>query len=186
MIKSNALSSTVFSWVLLLFFTSSVIVACGPTEETEDKDKEKTEKEKKDRDHKKDKGEPSETVHVEIIGKGNTMAEIRFDKTEIRVPKNADVHLVLINESEGDGMDHNFVLVKTEMKDEVVQAGLAAGPDNDFVPEEHKGMIAASPLAKPGETVEFTFRAPSKAGDYTFICLYPGHVQAMQGKFIVE
>jgi uncharacterized cupredoxin-like copper-binding protein len=41
-------------------------------------------------------------------------------------------------------------------------------------------MVAFSPLAPPGETIEFTFVVPA-AGTYPFVCLYPGHYNMMVG-----
>jgi azurin len=38
---------------------------------------------------------------------------------------------------------------------------------------------------KPGIKEELTFPAPA-AGEYMFICTYPGHWQQMQGTFTVK
>lgn len=49
-------------------------------------------------------------------------------------------------------------------------------------------MLASTPLAGAGETVEVTFRAPSTApGTYTFLCSFPGHFAAgMRGTLVVK
>jgi uncharacterized cupredoxin-like copper-binding protein len=50
-----------------------------------------------------------------------------------------------------------------------------------FVPMQHKDrMIAFTPLAAPGQTVEVTFVAPP-AGEYPFACLVDGHYNVMLG-----
>jgi hypothetical protein len=41
-------------------------------------------------------------------------------------------------------------------------------------------LIAYTPLASPGETVEVTFTMPA-AGGYTFVCRVPGHYSTMLG-----
>jgi azurin len=50
---------------------------------------------------------------------------------------------------------------------------------------EDKRVIAYSALALMGETVYFTFTTPT-AGEYEFICSYPGHWGRMKGKFVTE
>ena len=46
----------------------------------------------------------------------------------------------------------------------------------DYIPPEMKDQVlAANTLAGPGETVEVTFKVPSAAGNYPYICTFPGH-----------
>ena len=42
-------------------------------------------------------------------------------------------------------------------------------------------------LAGAGETVEVTFKVPAAAGEYPYICSFPGHFQAgMKGTLAVK
>ena len=42
-------------------------------------------------------------------------------------------------------------------------------------------------LAGAGETVEVTFKVPAAAGEYPYICSFPGHFQAgMKGMLSVK
>jgi azurin len=48
-------------------------------------------------------------------------------------------------------------------------------------------VLASTPLAGPGETVEVTFKAPTAAGEYTFLCSFPGHfLSGMKGALTVK
>jgi azurin len=48
-------------------------------------------------------------------------------------------------------------------------------------------VIASTELAGPGETVEVSFKAPTAAGSYPFMCTFPGHFTAgMKGNLVVK
>jgi azurin len=57
-----------------------------------------------------------------------------------------------------------------------------------FIPPDMKEkLVAYTPLAGNGETVEVVFNAPSKAGSYNYICTFPGHYAlGMKGTLIVK
>lgn len=125
-----------------------------------------------------------QVVELTVKTIGNTMQEMRFDHENITVPAGAKVKVTLINEGDDPTMIHNIVFVQEGTLEVTARAAIAAGPDKEFVPNSPT-VIAASPLAQPGETVTFEFDAP-EAGTYEFFCSYPGHWQQMNGKFIVE
>src|SRR5690606_12586591 len=125
-----------------------------------------------------------QVVELTIKTVGNTMQEMRFDHENITVPAGAKVKITLTNEGTDPTMIHNIVFVQEGTMEVTARAAIAAGPDKEFVPNSPT-VIAASPLAQPGETVSFEYDAP-EAGTYEFFCSYPGHWQQMNGKFIVE
>jgi plastocyanin len=48
-------------------------------------------------------------------------------------------------------------------------------------------VIARTPLAGAGETVEVIFTAPAKPGSYPFLCTFAGHYQSgMKGVLVVK
>jgi uncharacterized cupredoxin-like copper-binding protein len=48
-------------------------------------------------------------------------------------------------------------------------------------------VIAKTPFAGPGETVQAVFTVPAKPGKYPFICTFAGHYQAgMKGTLVVK
>jgi azurin len=119
-----------------------------------------------------------------ITASGNTMSEISYDITELRVPEETEITIRLHNTSSDPYMLHNLVIIEKGKASDVGQAG-GKFKDVGYVNPNDLYVIAHSPLSNPGETVEFTFVTPER-GEYEFICTYPGHWGMMKGKFIVE
>lgn len=116
----------------------------------------------------------AEEVELTLRTTGEQMNTMAYEPKKLEVPTGATVKLTLINEASSAAMIHNAVFIVAGKQDEVIEAGLEAGPDAEYIPEsEH--IIAATGLAQPGETVELTFTAPKKKGTYQYICTYPGH-----------
>ena len=85
-------------------------------------------------------------------------------------------------------MAHNFVLLKAAADvNGFLTAAIAAGFPANYIPAAKKAdVLASTPLAGVGETVEVSFKAPA-AGTYPFICTFPGHAQAgMKGSLVVK
>ena len=115
---------------------------------------------------------------------------MKFSVTQIQAKpgETITVRLKILGKMPKGAMDHNFVLLKegvnaTTFANEAVMAA-ATG----YVPAARKGdVIAASPLGFGGQTVEVTFKAPTKAGAYTYLCSFPGHFLAgMRGTLTVK
>jgi azurin len=115
---------------------------------------------------------------------GNSMADMSYDPVSFVVKSGTKIKLTLVNANTAEGMLHNWVLVKLGSGQEVATAGIAAGPDKNYIPD-NPNILAASGLAKPKETVTLEFVAPA-AGSYNYICTYPGHFPQMIGKLLVE
>jgi azurin len=115
---------------------------------------------------------------------GNSMAEMKYDQTELHVKEGSTVKLKLFNEAKDSSMQHNFVLIDLGSADKVAAEGMKAGLDNNYVPKM-KDVLVGTSLVGPGKKTEITFPAPPK-GTYDFICTYPGHYKTMNGKLIVE
>ena len=84
-------------------------------------------------------------------------------------------------------MAHNFVLLQKKASPvDFAQAAMQARA-TDFIPADKKAdIVASTTLAGAGETVEVTFKVPA-AGEYTFLCTFPGHFQAgMKGTLTVK
>ena len=61
----------------------------------------------------------------------------------------------------------------------ILDASMAAGPDNGWVANT-PDVLAKSKLIDAGETITIEFTAPSKPGDYPYVCTFPGHA-SMRG-----
>ncbi len=75
-------------------------------------------------------------------------------------------------------MGHNFLVL-----DRTVNAGnvtkfldtASTEAAHDYVPPNAKEVLAHSKLMGPGESEVVTFNAPFIAGDYLYLCSFPGH-----------
>lgn len=124
----------------------------------------------------------SDTIYV--IATGANMSEMRFDTKSIKVPAGKELTIALENQSTDATMPHNIVFIQEGTANDVGQAGIRY-KDNAYVNPEDKNVIAHSALVQIGETAYFTFTTPA-AGDYEFICSYPGHWGMMKGTFVTE
>jgi azurin len=122
----------------------------------------------------------SAAIEIEIASVGDLM---QFDKTKLTVPTGATVHLVLKNHGKLPVMWHNWVLVRPGTEERVGTAGLMKAADAGYV-VPGDDVLAYTPMAPPGKTVEVTFTAPAP-GTYAYICTYPGHWVVMKGVLTV-
>jgi azurin len=85
-------------------------------------------------------------------------------------------------------MAHNFVLLQLGTKaDAFVKAGLQSRETDFIAPDQKSKVVAATPLAGAGETVEVTFTVPQRVGAYPYICTFPGHFAlGMKGTLTVR
>lgn len=110
-----------------------------------------------------------------------------YDITEFTVKAGQKVKLTLVNPAESvTRQPHNIIIVKPGKKDVVGMAANAGLTDPDFLTKkqcvpESDDILFHSKLVQPGaeETIEFT--APAEAGDYPYLCTYPGHWALMNG-----
>jgi azurin len=85
-------------------------------------------------------------------------------------------------------MAHNFVLIKAGIDPiQFANSGIPGGFAGNYLPPDKKDQILAStPLAGVGETLEVSFKAPD-AGTYPFVCTFPGHAAGgMKGTLTVK
>lgn len=82
-------------------------------------------------------------------------------------------------------MQHNWVLVAPGTADKVAADSIAAGAAKGWL-ATGPNVLAHTKLVdgKQSDTIEFT--APSKAGDYPYICTFPGHAGTMKGVLTVK
>lgn len=120
---------------------------------------------------------------VTITPVGN---EMRYEQTEFTVKAGETVTITFRNTADSPAMQHNVVVLRDQDAiNRVGTAALQAGQEQEFIPED-EAILAHTPLAQPGETVQVTFTAPEEPGDYPYICTFPGHYTLMQGTMRVE
>ena len=109
-----------------------------------------------------------------------TKPGLKFDVSKFQVKAGSRVRLVFNN---NDDMLHNLVIVKPKSVDKVGEMAIGMGLDG-----AEKGYIPAmdeilfhTGLMQPESQETIYFVAPTTAGDYVFVCTYPGHYTLMQG-----
>ena len=110
---------------------------------------------------------------------------LHFDPNVLHVQPGEDVELTFEN---SDMMMHNFVLVQSGARMEIVEAAIALGakgPELHYVPDSNK-VIAATPVVMPKKKSTIRFKAPLKEGKYPYVCTFPGHGFLMHGILFVS
>ncbi|MGM0526380.1 MAG: azurin [Pseudomonadota bacterium] len=112
---------------------------------------------------------------------------MRFDTKEMSVPASCSEVTVKLTHSGELGkkvMGHNWVLSSASDMQSIVQQGMSAGLDSQYVPDSDK-VIAATDVIGGGESTSVTFSTDGMDadGNYKFYCTFPGHSAIMQGVF---
>ena len=123
---------------------------------------------------------------IEITG-GDDM---KYSVTTIEAKPGEQIHIRLTSKGTMPkiAMAHNFVLLKIGT-DPVAfaNAGITARETDFIAPATKAQVIAFTPMAGPGETVEITFKVPAKPGTYPYVCSFAGHAAAgMKGTLVVK
>ena len=82
-------------------------------------------------------------------------------------------------------MPHNIVITAPGAMQEIALTAGAMQANDDpavkqFVPESPK-VLQSTKLVQPNESAKLSFTAPTKPGNYPFLCTYPGHWVKMYG-----
>ncbi|MEP3208115.1 MAG: PVC-type heme-binding CxxCH protein [Maribacter sp.] len=108
--------------------------------------------------------------------------EMKYDLSEFVVKAGETVTLVFEN---NDFMQHNLLILAEGSMEKVGAAAdkLAQDPnaaDSDYIPIMPE-VLHATKLVNPNAKVTIRFTAPEQAGEYPYICTFPGHWRIMQG-----
>lgn len=116
--------------------------------------------------------------------------DMKFSVTRIDAKPGEQIRVVLrvMGTMPRIAMAHNVVVLKKGTNlDAFVNASATARATDFIAPAFKKQVVAATPLAGAGETVEVSFAAPSTPGRYDFICSFPGHFAGgMRGVLVVK
>ena len=113
--------------------------------------------------------------------------EMRYAQTEFTVAPGQTVHLVFNNTATSPAMRHNVVILQQGSDVTAFGTAAVAAAATDYIPADMESqVIAHTAMSNPGQTVEVTFTAPEQAGDYPFLCTFPGHFATMQGTMHVQ
>lgn len=107
---------------------------------------------------------------------------MQYDLKLVTVRAGERITLVFDNP---DVMQHNLLIIKPGTLDVVGKAAddmlrSADAFDKQYIPEIPE-VLHATPLVEPGESFTLEFTAPAEAGDYPYVCTFPGHWRGMNG-----
>lgn len=138
-------------------------------------------------------GDPEKSVHElpadwqkspDITINMATKPGLKFDTELFEVKPGAKVKLIFNN---NDDMLHNLVITKPGKGDEVGQLAMDMGLNGTnagYIPSTD-AVLFHTCLIQPETSQTIYFTAP-KAGDYPFICSFPGHSFVMKGVMRVK
>lgn len=124
---------------------------------------------------------------IEIELKPHATNPLGYDKTDLTVKAGQKVKLTLNNTGALAPQPHNFLLVKVGKLDAVGMQANAMLTDpkameKGYIPDAAKeDILFHTKLVQPGQTDTIEFTAPAEAGDYPYLCTFPGHWLLMRG-----
>lgn len=114
--------------------------------------------------------------------------QMKFSVTTIEAKAGEELKIVFTNVGTlpKEAMGHNWVLLKAGTDPMAFSMASATAKDSDYVsPAMKDKVIAHTKVLGPKQSEEVTFKAPA-AGEYPFICSFPGHVALMKGTLTVK
>ena len=125
-------------------------------------------------------GVTSRTDQLVEVTIGTVPEKMSYDLKNFEVKAGATVKVRFINH---DFMPHNIVFGRPDSANDIGMAAVALGADGfakAFIPDNDK-ILKASKLLQSKEEEVVIFKAPSEAGDYEYLCTFPGHHLLMRG-----
>jgi azurin len=130
---------------------------------------------------KKAEAKKAEVGPVKAVKVRTMTAQMRYDTEGFTVRPGERVRLTLEN---GDDLPHNIVFCQPGTDTMTMAMKQMENPEAalklDWVPED-KAIWLHSKMLNPHEEQTLEFAAPEKAGDYPFVCTFPGHALTMKG-----
>lgn len=125
-------------------------------------------------------------IKVEITANDQMRFSTRKIEGKVGVPM--EITIKHIGKIPKATMSHNLVILKPGSMMAMISAKCGQAKDNNYIAtdaESKAAILAYSPQLGPGEThtVKFT---PTEAGDYPYMCTYPGHFSEMYGIISVK
>ncbi len=129
------------------------------------------------------------TEVIEITLKPDTANPLAYDTKEFTVKAGAKVKLTFNNVHPTVPQPHNIVIGSAGSKDKLMGLAMqmATAPDGmakGFIPEAPE-ILFHTKLLQPNQTETIEFTAPA-AGEYPYLCTFPGHAVLMNGVMKVQ
>lgn len=129
-----------------------------------------------------------DTADVTITITGNDT--MQFDTKAFEVTEGQTVKVIFKNTGNlpKAAMGHNIVILKPDTDIAKLAMSAISAKENNYLPTAEDGkalIVAASKVLGPGEEEAITFTAGA-AGEYPYICSFPGHFSLMKGMMTVK
>ena len=165
----------------LVLFSIPAMFSCSQAEDTDQTETQITVPEESEA---KTTEEASDTIRVEITS--NDLMKYSMDEIRVKAGQTVVLTLKHVGRLPMTSMGHNWALLKQGADMAAFAQDAIQAKDNGYIPKSREDdVIAYTKMLGGGESDTITFKAPDK-GTYTFLCSFPGHYMAMNGKFIVE
>lgn len=128
----------------------------------------------------------AEDAKIEITG--NDQMQYNIKAFEVTEGQKVVLSFKHIGQLPAIAMGHNVVILKSGTAVPAFATKCAPAKDTGYIPQDEeskKELVAHTKMLGGGESEEITFTAPA-AGDYPFICSFPGHFAIMQGVMTVK
>ncbi|MEO0461243.1 MAG: plastocyanin/azurin family copper-binding protein [Myxococcota bacterium] len=112
---------------------------------------------------------------------------IKYSTDRLEVASGSTVNLTIEHTGKlpKEAMGHNFVLLKAGTDKAAFANAAMAADATAYIPDAMKdSVLANTKVVGGGESDTISFTAPA-AGEYDYICTFPGHYTNMQGKLVV-
>ena len=123
---------------------------------------------------------PANWIQPDMVLQISTKPGLKFDISKFEIKAGSKIRLVFNN---NDDMMHNIVGVMPGTADEVADLAIKLGlkgSEMNYVPKS-SNVLFNTALLQPHSSESIYFIAPTKPGEYTFLCTYPGHGSVMRG-----
>ena len=124
----------------------------------------------------------------EIVVEGNDQMQFNKKTLEFKAGETIKLTFKHVGKLPKVAMGHNFVILKkgTNLAAWAGKAMTAAATEDIPADEESKkAVLAHTKVLGGGETDTITFSI-KEAGEYQYLCSFPGHFALMQGKITVK
>ena len=121
-------------------------------------------------------GQQDDVRTIEVTGMDN----LKYDQTLIEASPGETIKLVfkVVSNVPPQAMSHNIAILPQDMDTDAFAMASMGARDNEYIaPDYEDQLIAFTEMIGGGETSTVEFTVPEEAGDYDFICTFPGHYQ---------
>ncbi len=121
---------------------------------------------------------------TELVLKPDAANPLMYDKKTLTAKAGTKLKITLDNKS-AIPQPHNLLVLKPGSKDKVIALANAMLTDpnamaKDYIPES-TDIIVHTKLIQPGQSGDVEFTVPDEAGEYPYLCTFPGHSILMNG-----